>query len=249
MRNDLLGLLGGLFLSGGGGQTGEIENRATQVDSDTYNYQIYVPAKLRNQSNPPVIIFLHGIRERGTGGFVPTTGPIGMFVRRYFEQAPAIILLPQCRQGSYWSDPAMDKMVMQALAQTVKEFEADENRIYLTGVSMGGYGVWHFASQYPGKFAALVPICGGSSLMSGDRFSPVAQKIGKTPAWVFHGAEDKIVPVTESRQMVEALNKIQGNVKYSEYAGVGHEVWLNVLKEKKLMPWLLAQRLGEQVSA
>ena len=131
----------------------------------------------------------------------------------------------------------------QSLAQTIEEFGADAKRIYLTGVSMGGYGVWHFASEHSEKFAALVSICGGSSLRNGDRFSRIAQKVGKTPAWLFHGADDRVVPVSESRRIAEALEANQGNVKYSEYAGVGHNVWINALGEKELLPWLLAQRL------
>jgi predicted peptidase len=137
----------------------------------------------------------------------------------------------------------MDEMVIKALDQTIEEFDADEKRIYLTGVSMGGYGVWHFAAAYPEKFAALVSICGGSSLTTGDRFAPVAEKVGSTPAWLFHGADDPIVAVSESRQIVAALKAANGNVKYNEYAGVGHNVWLNVLAEKDLLPWLLQQSL------
>jgi predicted peptidase len=138
----------------------------------------------------------------------------------------------------------MSEMVMTALVQTVAEFDADSHRLYLTGVSMGGYGVWHSALHHPGRFAALVSICGGSPMQSGDRFSPVAQKIGATPTWIFHGSEDRVVPVSESREMVGALKAIGGDVLYSEYEGVGHNVWMNVLAEKELMPWLLAQRLG-----
>jgi predicted peptidase len=135
-------------------------------------------------------------------------------------------------------------MVMQAIERTVEEFRADSKRLYLIGVSMGGYGVWHFASAYPQKLAALVSICGGSPVVSGDRFSSIAQKIGKTPAWLFHGAEDKVVPVSESRELVKALKANNNDVKYNEYPGVGHNVWLNALGEKELMPWLLAQKLN-----
>jgi len=110
---------------------------------------------------------------------------------------------------------------------------------------MGGYGVWHFAAQHPGKFAALVSICGGSPITEGERFSPIAEKGGATPARVFHGADDKIVPVNESRQIVKAIEAIGGNVKYTEYENVGHNVWLNVIGEKDLLPWVLAHRLSE----
>lgn len=245
MQKELLSVLGSFLTStvSGGNRQGKIESRDVQVEPDKYNYQIYLPPQIRSEQNLPVIIFLHGIRERGSGGFVPNEGAAGVFVRQYFAQIPAIVLLPQCRLGSYWSDPVMDKMAMKTLSQTVEEFGADERRVYLIGVSMGGYGVWHFASQYAGKFAALVSICGGTSMTSGDRFSPLARKVGKTPAWLFHGADDRIVPVTESREIVAALKAGNGNVKYSEYAGVGHNVWMNVLSEKELLPWLLRQKL------
>lgn len=246
MRGELLSLLGGMFanaVSQNGGRQGNVESRTVEVGGENLAYQIYVPAEIQEKRNLPVIIFLHGIGQRGAGGFVPAEGTYGALVRQYLKQIPAIILLPQCRQGKYWSDSAMDEMVMKSLEKTIEEFHADAGRVYLVGVSMGGYGVWHFASKYAGRFAALVSICGGSSIIKGDRFSPVAENAGKTPAWLFHGADDRVVPVTESREIVKALEANGGNVKYSEYAGVGHNVWINALGEKDLLPWLLAQRL------
>ena len=247
MQKQLLSVLGDLLTTavsaGGGERQGKIESRDVRVDADNYNYQIYAP-QIDGEQNLPVIIFLHGIGQRGSGGIVPTSGASGAVARHYFAQVPAIVLLPQCRQGSYWSDPVMDEMVMNALARTIEEFGADARRIYLIGVSMGGYGVWHFAAGYSKKFAALVSICGGSSIRSGDRFDALARLVGKTPARLFHGADDRVVPVGESRQIAKALEANGGSVKYNEYPNVGHNVWFNVLGEKDLLPWLLAQRLG-----
>ena len=310
MQKELLTMLGGL-LSGAvsaKGDKGAIESKTVRVGADDYDYQIYVPPQIKTEKNLPVIIFLHGIGQRGSGGFVPVSGAGGALASHYLGQVPAIILLPQCRAGMYWSNAAMDEMVVGALLQTVEEFQADAKRIYLagvsmggygvwhfalhhpkkfaafvslcggssikngdrfspvaeavgktpawvfhgadakriylTGVSMGGYGVWHFASEHSEKFAALVSICGGSSLRNGDRFSRIAQKVGKTPAWLFHGAGDRVVPVSESRQITKALEANGGNVKYNEYENVGHNVWFNVLAEKDLLPWLFAQQLG-----
>ncbi|HLL69941.1 MAG TPA: PHB depolymerase family esterase [Pyrinomonadaceae bacterium] len=217
--------------------------RTVKAGAATYNYQVYVPAKLRDQTKLPVIVFLHGIGQRGEGGFVPAEGSANAMMRSYLEQVPAIVLLPQCLKGHYWHDAEMERMVTESLRQTVAEFGADEARLYLTGVSMGGFGAWHMASKFPGKFAALVPICGGSPLIAADRFTPIARGVGRTPVWVFHGADDRIVPVSESRGMVAALKAAGGDVRYNEYAGVGHNVWLNVLAEPELMPWMLAQRL------
>lgn len=238
------GLLGGAPpASAQDGRSGLL-TRTVRTDGRSYSYQVYVPAKVKAQANPPVIIFLHGIGQRGEGGFLPTSGPAIGIARRYLEQVPAIILLPQCRQGLYWHSPEMERMVMAALDQTVTEFSANSKRLYLTGVSMGGFGAWHLASQQSGRFAALVSICGGSPLTSGDRFGPIARGIGQTPVWVFHGADDRIVPVSESRQMVAALKEVKGSrVRYNEYPGVGHNVWMKALAEPGLLPWLLEQRL------
>lgn len=248
MNKGLFSLLVGGLLAGSGadaaqdGKSGLLK-RSVKIDQHSYSYQIYFPPGYQAGQKLPVIIFLHGIGQRGEDGFVPEGGAGGALVNRYLSQVPAIILLPQCRAGVYWSDPQMDLMVMQELEETLKEFGADAERIYLTGVSMGGYGVWHLASEHPERFAAIISICGGSPLRNGDRFGAIARRVGSTPAWVFHGADDRVVAVTESRQMVEALKKEKGNVRYSEYAGVGHNVWLKALAEKELLPWLLEQRL------
>ncbi len=247
MNKELLSVFGGLLSNAVLGKTdtqqGNIESRTIQVDSESYAYQVYLPPQIEDKEKLPLIIFLHGIGQRGSGGFVPTTGAGGAIARHYFAQVPAVVLLPQCRLGSYWSEPIMEKMVMREIAQTVEEFGADEQRIYLTGVSMGGYGVWYLASRHAGKFAALVSICGGSPFTKGDRFDAIVRNVGKTPAWLFHGEDDKVVSVTESRQIAAVLEANGGNVKYSEYPGVGHNVWLNAATEKDLMSWLLAQKL------
>jgi predicted peptidase len=248
MKNPLWSLvLGGLIsltpVGSASGSDAEVQRKTVLVDGTSYGFQVFIPAKLAGRQNLPVIVFLHGIGQRGTGGVVPTEGTSGSLVRHYLEQVPAIIVLPQCSPGKYWSDAEMDRMVMKEIDEAVDEYKADRSRIYLTGVSMGGFGVWHLASQHPGKFAALVSICGGSPLRTGDRFAPIAKQVGKTPAWIFHGSEDKTVPVSESRQMNEALKAAGGSVRYSEYEGVGHNVWMKVLGEKELVPWMLEQRL------
>lgn len=217
--------------------------RSVRVGDNDYTYQVFVPANLQPERKQPVILFLHGIGQRGAGGFVPTQGRAGALVHHYLDQVPAIIVLPQCRRGSVWSDPEMMRMAMAALEQTMTDFNGDSERFYLTGVSLGGYGAWQMASEYAGRFAAIVSICGGSPLGGADRFVSIARRIGKTPVWVFHGADDKVVPVTESREMVKALKANGGNVRYSEYAGVGHNVWLKALAEPRLLSWLLAQHL------
>ncbi len=245
MGKALWSVLGGMLSGVGGGERGSVETRSVEVGAATYSYQLYTPARVKGERDAPLIVFLHGIGQRGSGGFLPTKGPAGAVARHYLEKVPAVVLLPQCRAGSYWTDPPMDEMVSESVAQTLRETGADPRRVYMTGVSMGGYGVWHMASRHPGRFAALVSICGGSPLRAGDRFAPIAGKVARTPAWVFHGADDRVVPVSESRQMVEALKAAGAGerLRYSEYEGVGHNVWMQALGEKELLPWLLAQQL------
>jgi predicted peptidase len=206
-----------------------------------YVYQVYLPPQIRTGEELPLIIFLHGIRERGTGGYISSM--FAAVAMQYLKGIPAVVLFPQCRPGKYWWDEDMERMVIAQRQELIVELGIDMKRQYLVGVSMGGYGVWWMALRNPKKFAALVSICGGSPFTNGDRFTNLAERIGQTPAWLFHGAQDKVVPVSESRRMAAAIRANQGRVKYSEYENVGHNVWLNALGEKELIPWLFAQKL------
>lgn len=244
MRNDFSALFSGMFSSFlQGNKEGEIVSREFLMEGENYIYQVYLPPQIKKGGEKlPLITFLHGIRERGSGGFI--TGMFATIIKQYLKRIPAIVLFPQCRANKYWIDAPMDKMVIGQIESVSAEFSADNARKYLIGVSLGGYGVWHFAANYPPEFAALVSICGGSPLTTANRFTEIAEKIGKTPAWLFHGADDKIVQVSESRNLTAAIKAADGNVKYSEYKDVGHNVWLNALGEKELIPWLLAQKSG-----
>jgi predicted peptidase len=233
-------------------------NRSVMVGGTVYRYQVYVPADWSKDKKWPVILFLHGAGERGDDGLMQTDVGIGTAIRRYRERFPSIVVLPQCRKNAWWTEPGMEAQALKALEQTLKEFNGDPQRVYLTGLSMGGYGTWSLAAKYPGKFAALVAICGGirapasvratgaaPAEPAGDPYAAAAQKIGRTPVWVFHGEADPVVPVTESRKMVEALKAAGGNVRYSEYPEVKHNSWDKAYAEPELLPWLLAQRLRE----
>jgi predicted peptidase len=166
------------------------------------------------------------------------------------------VVFPQCLKNRWWSEPEMQAQALKALELSVKEFRGDSERLYLTGISMGGYGTWAIASANPGKFAALAPVCDGvrvpqriaeqlklPATQGEDPYTPVAQLVGKTPVWIFHGAADSVVPVAESRKMHEALKAVGGNVKYSEYEGVNHNSWDKAYAEADFFNWLLAQRL------
>ncbi|MFP5262537.1 MAG: prolyl oligopeptidase family serine peptidase [Blastocatellia bacterium] len=231
-------------------------DRTVRVGDDSYRYQVYVPAGWSKKKKWPVILFLHGAGERGDDGLVQTEVGIGTAIRRHAERVPAIVVFPQCLKGRWWPEPQMQAQALKALDEAVKEFNGDSDRVYLTGISMGGYGTWAIAANNPSKFAALAPVCGGvrtpprvaipqvtpDASTADDPYKVVARKVGATPVWVFHGAADPLVPVTESQKMVEALKASGGNVRYSEYEGVGHNSWDRAYAEPEFFPWLLSQK-------
>jgi predicted peptidase len=238
-------------------QTGFLDRTVTVAGTE-YRYQVFVPDQWTPERKWPVILFLHGAGERGDDGLLQTQVGIGKAIRLDRSRFPAVIVIPQCRKELWWSQSPMDELAMKALEAAVKEFRGDPQRTYLTGLSMGGYGTWYLAAKYPGKFAALVPICGGITLPEHLRqqypelerialpdepksFSDTAAKIGKTPVWIFHGGDDPAVPVTESRRMNEALKAQGGEVRYTEYPGVGHNSWDNAYAEAELIPWMLSK--------
>lgn len=234
-------------------------SRTVILGSIDYIYQVYVPTNYIQTRKWPVILFLHGAHERGWGGSRQTTVGIGPAIQQYPERFPCIVVFPQCRKQAWWTSDEMVEQALVALNQTTEEFRGDLKRLYLTGISMGGYGVWKIAAEYPGKFAALAPICGGiispasnTSLIgnlveggSDDPYAAVAQRIGQTPAWVFHGAADSVIPVAESRKMVEALKKVGGNVRYTEYESVDHNSWDKAYAETTFLSWLFAQHISK----
>jgi predicted peptidase len=237
------------------GDTGFL-NRTVKVGAASYPYQIYVPPDWSRKTKWPVILFLHGAGERGSDGLIQTEVGVGTAIRRHAERVPAIVVFPQCSKDRWWPEPEMQAQALKALDQSIKEFNGDTSRVYLTGISMGGYGTWAIAANNPSRFAALAPVCGGVrtpprvAIPSGtpdadrasDPYQAVAKKIGSTPVWVFHGAADTVVPVSESRKMVDALKAAGGKVRYSEYEGVGHNSWDKAYGEAEFFPWLLSNK-------
>lgn len=229
-------------------------NRTVNAGGTTFRYQVFVPADWTSHEKWPVILFLHGSGERGNDGLAQTQVGIGGAVRSHPERFPAVVVMPQCRKDARWTDPAMEAQSLAALDQSIKDFHGDPDRVYLTGLSLGGYGSWALAAKYPGKWAAAVIICGGIRFKS-DRsvsedaasklYADTAQKIGpKLPLWVFHGGADPTVPVTESRNMVGQLKALGSQVKYAEYEGVEHNSWDKAYAEPDLPTWLFAQKLS-----
>lgn len=234
----------------------DFQAREVKMGAAVYRYKVFVPNNWNKKKKWPVILFLHGAGERGDDNVRQTTIGLGPAILKSPESYPCVVVMPQCSAGRWWPEPDMQAQALEALEESVKEFNGDPERIYLTGLSMGGYGLWAIASNHPNRFAALAPICGGvvppprapippatDATPAADPYRNIAEKVGKTPTWVFHGAIDPVVPVTESRKMVEALKAVGGNVRYNEYEGVGHNSWDRAYAEPDLITWLLAARL------
>jgi predicted peptidase len=233
-------------------ETGFLD-RSVTVQGTVYKFQVFVPEDWTAEKKWPVILFLHGAGERGDDGLAQTGPGMGRAIRSDRSRFPAIVVMPQCRKDSHWPEAPMDEVAMKALDQSQQEFHGDPQRIYLTGLSLGGYGTWYLAAKYPGRFAAIVPICGGIIPPHGGDFAAAdnkpyeeaAKKIGgATPVWIFHGADDESVPVTESRRMAEAMKALGGEVHYTEYPGVGHDSWNKAYAEPELIPWMLSKTLA-----
>jgi predicted peptidase len=241
-------------------ETGFLD-RTTSIQAVTYKYQVFIPEDWTPHRKWPVILALHGAGERGDDGLLQTDVGIGTAIRSNRSAFEAIVIMPQCAKNHWWILPPMDDLAMAALAEATKEFNGDTRRTYLTGLSMGGYGAWHLAEKYPGTFAALVVICGGirppaaaqKAMPELTRVTPpdspasyaaAAKLVGKTPVWIFHGADDDIVPVTESQRMAEAMKQVGAEVHFTEYPGVGHPCWNKAYDEPKLFPWLFSKSLS-----
>jgi homoserine O-acetyltransferase len=222
--------------------------------NDRGTYQVWVPEGL--QKPAPVILFLHGAGERGTDNIQQTVVGIGAALRDHPERVPAIVVMPQVPPDERWLGEPADA-AMRALDAAIAEFGGDRSRVYLTGLSMGGYGTWHLALAHPDRFAAIVPICGGllphqttnsvrqSPLTAGasDPYAFTANALRAMPVWIFHGASDATVPVTESRQMADALRAAgASDVHYTEYPNVGHNSWDRAYGDEEMWHWMFRKR-------
>ena len=180
----------------------------------------------------PLVIYLHG---KGGDVMTPDTpGLVGIFAKKNnYKERPCFLLVPQCPEGQFWTGKWSDSVVDIA-KDMLRKLPVDKNRVYLTGYSMGGYGTFHLLGVEPKFFAAAVPVAGG-----GDPNS--TRKYKKVPLWVFHGAKDDVVDVSQSQKMVEAIKKSRGDVEYTEFPdgthGIGHQVY----SDEKLHKWMFEQ--------
>lgn len=205
-----------------------------KLDGTTYAYCLYVPPDYRPDEAFPLILFLHGSGERGGDGFLQTEVGLPAAIRRGGLRPRALIVIPQCRAGQTWSGD-MARMALRCVEQTAREYKVDPERLYLTGLSLGGAGTWLIGAALADRFAALVPVCGFGSTAD-------AEKLARVPIWIFHGARDDAVPVERSREMVEAIRRAGGDVRYTEYPDLKHNCWDAAYRDPQLWRWLFQQR-------
>jgi poly(3-hydroxybutyrate) depolymerase len=228
-------------------------NRSLQLQGTTHKYQVYLPENWNDHQRWPVILFLHGSGERGLDGMDQTQIGLPAAIRSHPDRWPFVVVMPQVPfQHHHWTDPDMMQMAMAALATSVKEFHGDSQRLYLTGLSMGGYGTWEIAKNWPHTFAAIAPVCGGvfwsyapERWRDTDLPAQYARAIGRTPVWIFHGAEDPVVIPKQAALMYDALKANSGDVRFWEYAGVHHNAWDRTYANPDLPLWLLSHNLGQ----
>lgn len=209
----------------------------------TMPYRLFVPVGYSAEKKYPLVIWLHGAGSAGTDnvGQLSLDNRLGThFWATPENQAkhPAFVLAPQSAGG--WDDNTSGglsrelKLVLEILEIVRKNYSIDSARIYVAGQSNGGIGAWGLITKKPGLFAAAVPLCGAGN-------SKLALRAARTAVWAFHGEKDDTIPVRYAREMIGALKQAGGNPRYTEYKGVGHDIWDLVFKEPELEDWLFAQ--------
>jgi predicted peptidase len=199
----------------------------------------------------PLVIFLHGSGERGNDNDAQLKWGVNNFASdKNLTLYPAFVIAPQCPTGQGWANfssrnrdeltlaPTPNKtmeLLMELIQQTIKKFPIDTNRIYITGLSMGGFGTFDAISRYPNVFAAAVPVCGGGDLSK----VPIIKDI---PMWIVTGAEDSAVSPVYSIEMARALQKAGAHPGYTQYPEVGHFSWIMAYSDPLIMEWLFRQR-------
>lgn len=224
-------------------------NRRIQVGGVSYRYQVYVPEDWRRDDRKlwPIILYLHGRGERGSEGMWQTQIGLPAAIRDHPERWPFIVVMPQCSQDHYWTDRDMLAAAMATLDQETSEFHGDPSRTYLSGLSMGGYGAWELARIHSTRWAAIAIAAGGIFWSyAPERWAQAsalpaeyAQAVGRTPVWLFHGAEDNVVAPRQDELLYTALKAAGGHVRLWVYLGLKHDCWTRAYNEPELPRWLL----------
>jgi predicted peptidase len=221
----------------------------TEHKFENLSYLLHIPKSLEHQSDRkwPLIFFLHGAGERGDNLDLVKIHGVAKIVDNQ-EDFPFIVVSPQCPTDSYW--PQELDTLNALLDKIIADNPVDTNRIYLTGLSMGGIGSWQLALAHPDKFAAIAPICGAISIpvLRRNEFElstttkelyarlPLLKDV---PVWAFHGDQDDIVPMDETEEIIQLLNNAGGDAKLTVYEGVGHDSWTETYDNPKLYEWFL----------
>ncbi|PKL82427.1 MAG: phospholipase [Ignavibacteriae bacterium HGW-Ignavibacteriae-3] len=193
------------------------------------NYLLYLPKNYSDKDKFPLMMFLHGSGERGNNlELVKKHGPPKLIDQG--KDFPFIIISPQCPSGIRWKTNSL----IALLDEIIKNYNVDENRIYITGLSMGGNGTWKLANEIPKRIAAVMPVCGW-----GDPWTIC--EIGDLPVWAFHGAKDNVVPVQRSKELVDALKSCNGNARLTIYPDAYHDSWTQTYDNQEVYDWLLKQ--------
>ncbi len=190
-------------------------------------YLLFLPEDYESKASHPMIVFLHGAGERGDNlDRVKVHGPPKIVQSK--PDFPFIVLSPQCPKNQRW----ITTDLMDLIQHIKSNYKVDAERIYLTGLSMGGYGTWDLAANYPYEFAAIAPVCGGGNPRN-------TRRMGHLPAWVFHGGKDTVVPISQSEGMVAGMEKAGGSPKFTIYPDAGHDSWTATYNNPKLYKWFL----------
>jgi predicted peptidase len=240
----------------------DFPSRTVTVNGVQYGYRLYIPPNRKAGEKLPVMLYLHGSNRRGNDN-QSQVGDLYENIKGFPDNWRFIVVIPQCRKDLFWAGPMTDQ-ALAALDQTIKEFSGDEDRLYLAGYSMGGFGAWQTAITYPDKFAAIIPVAGGvepigepsereRTLLSKqvtavasapDVFAAYADVLKDKAIWIVHGEKDESIPVEQARKMAAAL-KSAGNTRvvYNELPGVGHGSVVPAFSNPKLFEWLEDQTL------
>jgi len=212
-----------------------IDDKIETVTTELLSYYLYYPEGYEGKKDEkfPLLLFLHGGGDAGDSlGLIKRSGPPKLITDG--KEFPFLVLIPQNPYKKKWWNT---RAVMQLLDTIVENNSVDKNKIYLTGLSRGGGAAWEMAVQYPNKFAALAVVCGMTPL-------PYASWINKNmPIWVFHGEEDKSIPISESETMVDKLKQMGYDVKFTRYPGIGHNSWTKAYSTDELYDWFMEQSL------
>lgn len=223
----------------------------TSYNGTVLPYRLLPPQEIKEGEKYPLVIFLHGSGERGNDNQAQLKHVAKSFEAEAVRNAyPAFVVFPQLAENHTWSNGQMNRAthiidlenqagdylaaVMDVIDEMQAEYPVDANRIYIGGLSMGGYGTWDAMSRWPDRFAAGFPICGAGDPSTVSRMSHI-------PIWVLHGAEDNVVLPECSRVMVAALKAQGAAVIYSEFEGIGHNSWDPAFDTRHLIDWIFAQ--------